>query len=409
MTEKALPKLRRIRISSGQWQGRPVVVLQDPLGVCEQPVALPRSILPLLELCDGTRDIPTLRCALELRTGLRIGPDYLEKVVAQLDQALLLENERFTEGYRDAVEGYRAPPARPPCLAGNVYPADPEWLERTLDQYSELAPPVDEQQQSPDSVRGLVSPHIDYQRGGPVYAGVWRQAAAAVKSAEVVVILGTNHFDCQRQFTLTRQNYSTPWGLLPTAQEVVDELAAALGEEEVFTEELHHRSEHSVETAAVWLHYFLKDKDCALVPVLCGSFQRFIDGNRPPGDDEQIALFTGTMRKATAGRRTMVVAAADLAHVGPAFGDRYPVDLVQKSNHSAADTELIRAITGGNADRVFSTVKAEQDRRRICGLAPIYLALRLLAQTTGRMTGYAQCTADQRDTSFVSICGIIFS
>jgi AmmeMemoRadiSam system protein B len=384
-----------------------VVVLQDPLGISDQPVALPHSIAPLLELCDGTRDLPTLRCALELRTGLRIGPDYLENVLAQLDQAFLLENERFAQGHRDALERFRASPSRPPCLAGNVYPADPDWLQRTFDQYFELDSSPEELSPTNDLVRGLVSPHIDYQRGAPVYAGVWRRAAAAVRSVEVAVILGTNHFDCRRLFTLTRQNYSTPWGVLPTAMDVVDKVASALGEEEALAEELHHRSEHSIEIAAVWLHYLVRDKACKLVPVLCGSFQRFIEGNQLPREDKQIAQFVDAVKEATAGRRTLIVAAADLAHIGPAFGDHHPIDLARKANHSAADSELISAVTRGDADRVFAIVKAERDQRRICGLSPIYLTLRILGKTKGETTGYLQCPADQRNTSFVSICGII--
>jgi len=195
---------------------------------------------------------------------------------------------------------------------------------------------------------------------------------------------------------------------LSTAGDIVDEVVTALGEG-VFDEELHHRAEHSVETAAVWFHYLVRDRFCEIVPVLCGSFHRFIEGDMQPSEDKEVNLFVNSIRKATADRRSLIVAAGDLAHVGPAFGDRYPIGLAEKNSLSAADSELMGTIARGDAEGMFLQVKREGDRRRICGLAPIYLALRILGETKGKITGYAQCPADQQETSFVSICGILLS
>jgi len=409
MTSEIRPKLRRIEAKLGQQGGQPVGVLRDPLGLSDRTVVIPGNLIHMLELCDGSRDPATLRTALELRTGVRVGPDYLEKVLADLDEALLLDNERFRQAYQETLERFRNAPSRLPTMAGKVYPATPQWLERSLKEYFAALPSEAESPPEVGEVRGLVSPHIDYQRGGAIYAVVWQRAAEAAQTAEVAIILGTNHFDGEKLVTFTRQSYSTPWGVLPTASDIVDAVVAALGEEEVFAEELHHRSEHSVEAAAVWLHYLAKDRGCELVPVLCGSFQRFIAEEKRPGEDEQIARFVEAMREATASRRTLIVAAGDLAHVGPAFGDRYPVDLIERAKLSAADNDLLAAIASGDAEAVFGQVKQEHDQRRICGLPPIYLMLRLLGETRGEVTGYAQCPADQQGTSFVSVCGAVFS
>jgi hypothetical protein len=102
------------------------------------------------------------------------------------------------------------------------------------------------------------------------------------------------------------------------------------------------------------------------------------------------------------------VAAGDLAHIGPAFGDSYPIDLVGRARLTAADEQLMAAICTGDAEVFFQRVKEERDRRRICGLPPIYLTLRYLDGAKGEVSGYMQCPADQRSTSLVSICGIIF-
>jgi len=402
------PKLRRVQVSHGQQHGQPMLVLSDPWGLSDCAVVLPASLAPVLELCDGTRDIPALRAVLELRAGLRVGPGYLEKMFEALDGALLIDNEHFARAYDDAVAKFRSAPSRSPCMADKVYPSDPNMLELTLGQYFDGLPIESENEPRIGEVRGLVSPHIDYQRGGPVYAEVWKRAAQAAQASEVVIILGTNHFNGQKLVTLTRQSYSTPWGVLATASDVVDAVASALGDWDVFAEEFNHRSEHSVEAAAVWLHYLVKDKECKLVPILCGSFHRYIEEDKNPKDDKEVACFVEVMKKATAKRRTLVVAAADLAHVGPAFGDLYPVDVLERARLSKADNELMTAIAAGDADGMFTQVKREKDRRRICGLSSIYLALRILGQTKGEVTGYAQCPADQQEASFVSICGMVF-
>jgi AmmeMemoRadiSam system protein B len=403
------PKLRHVQVSSGQQYGQQVLILSDPCGLSDCAMVLPASLAPVLELCDGTRNIAALRTILELRTGLRVGPDYLEKMFAALDRALLIDNEHYAQAYQEALQKFRAAPSRPPTMADRVYPADDELLEQVLCGYFDNLPPDTKNTAKSGEVRGLVSPHIDYQRGGNVYAGVWQRAAKAARGAEVAIILGTNHFNGQKLVTLTRQSYTTPWGVLTTCSDAVDTVASALGEKEVFAEEFNHRNEHSVEAAAVWLHYLAKDKGCELVPVLCGSFQRFMEGDRNPGDDDKIACFVEALRNATVNRRTLIVAAGDMAHVGPAFGDRYPVDALEKARLSSADSELMSAIARGDAEEMFQQVKKEGDRRRICGLSAIYLALRLLGKVSGDITGYAQCPADEQGNSFVSICGIVLA
>ena len=407
MADEMRPKLRRVQARPDHQHGQPVVVLSDPMRLSEQAVALPPQVMPLLELCDGTRDLPTLGTAFELRTGVKVGLEYLDRLVSALDEALLLESEHFARAYRDAVEKFRTAPFRLPTMIDATYQENPELMERVLKEYTDGLP--DDEGEKPraiEEVRGLVSPHIDYQRGGPVYAQVWRRVAEAVRATDVALVLGTDHCSGQGLITLTRQSYSTPWGVLPTAAEVVDAVASALGEDAVFADELNHRTEHSVEAAAVWLHYLAKGGACRLVPILCGSFQRFIEEGRRPGDDDEILHFVDAVKEATASLRTLIVASGDLAHVGPEFGDRHPMGVAERSELSNADGELMALIAAGDAEGAFHRVQEDGDRWRICGISPIYLALRLLGDTRGEITGYAQCPADHEGASFVSICGI---
>ena len=73
------------------------------------------------------------------------------------------------------------------------------------------------------------------------------------------------------------------------------------------------------------------------------------------------------------------------------------------------ESKLFELSRDGDEEAFYRQVKEERDRRRICGLPPIYMALRLLGETQGVVAGYAQCPADDQRTSFVSVCGILLS
>ena len=106
------------------------------------------------------------------------------------------------------------------CGCNAVTAESPASVDAYLDAVSEIRP---------FNGRGLISPHIDFERGGRVYAKVWGNMTDAARQAEVAVILGTDHNGGEGTLTLTRQNYATPYGVLPTASDIVDTVADAIG------------------------------------------------------------------------------------------------------------------------------------------------------------------------------------
>ena len=276
-TNNEHPRLRALDFRPVMQNGRLAILLRDPLRLSDNLVAVPQQLAPALALMDGTRDRSALRAALIVRHQLLVGTEILDRLIDACDEAFLLENDHFRAARRRAFDEYRQAPCRPPALAGQSYPADPDALRELLDGYLagvDGAGPAG----SPDGGRGLLSPHIDYERGGPVYAAVWKQAAGMVRAADLAVILGTDHYSARNLLTLTRQHYATPYGVMPTAIDIVDALSDAIGEEAAFAGELNHRSEHSIELAAVWLHHMRRGQPCEMVPILCGSFARFVEG-----------------------------------------------------------------------------------------------------------------------------------
>ncbi len=402
------PKLRPIEIRPfvHAERGRPMLLLRDPLALSGQIATLPQALGPALLLCDGTRTLYGIQVALMLQFKLQVGLDVLAEIVETLDELCLLENERSAAAMAAALAAYRAAPHRPPASAGGAYPADPAELRVLLDGYLDQARERYDGRR-PTAARGLVSPHIDYARGGLVYAAVWDAAAEAARAADLAIILGTDHSGGYGALTLTRQHYATPYGVLPTAGDVVDAAAAAIGEEAAFAEELHHRGEHSVELAAVWLHHMRGGAACEVVPALCGSFGHFVAGAADPAADAGIAALVDALRRAAAGRRALVVAAADLAHIGPAFGSP-AVDAAGRDALRAADADLLAQVNRGDAAGFFSILQRSQDCNNVCGLPPIYAALRLLAPVASETVAYDQCPADDHGTSWVSVAGVVW-
>ena len=402
MTVTQLPKLRPIDPRPIMHNGQPFILLRDPLQLTNTGVVIPQQLAPFLALCDGMRDVGGLQASLAIRYGLRIGADVLERFVTALDEALLLDNDRFAHAREQVLARYHQAASRTPNSADRSYPGNADELRRKLDSYLEA---VDSEPPQLSEIHGLVSPHIDYERGGQVYAAVWRHAAEAAKAVDLVVLLGTDHYG-DHLVTLTRQHYSTPFGVLPTARDIVDTLADAIGPGEAFADEILHRNEHSIELAAIWLHHAREGQPCDAVPILCGSFARFVRGEVSPAHDPTIQALVDTLKQSMAGRRALVVAAADLAHVGPVFGGALQ-GLMERAYLQNADETLIEHMCAGDAEGFFEAIKEQGDRYNICGLPPIYVALRVLGASEGQKVAYDRCPADENGTSLVSICGIL--
>lgn len=402
------PKLRPLDIRAHSQNGIDYYLLRDPLQLAEGSLLVPQVLGALLSFCDGTRSARGMADAFHAHYGFQIGHEPVEQMLTMLDQMYLLDNENYHTALEAARAEYRAAPCRPPALAGGSYPADPEELHQTLEEYRRRArngsgpfAPV-----TPTPTFGLLSPHIDYPRGGVVYAQVWERAAAAAAAADLAILIGTDHSGGE-PFTLTRQHYATPYGVLPTAQDVVDELAAALGEEAAFAGELRHRGEHSLELVAVWLHHMRGRKPIEVVPILVGGFHRFYHNGGSPGQDPQVVTLLDTLRKLTKDRRVIVVASGDLAHVGPAFGQE-PLTAAQRRVVHQADQSLIGHMAAGDAEGFYRAIHTIQDAHNVCGVAPIYLTLRLLGEVEGTPAGYLSCPADAANESAVTVGGMIF-
>jgi AmmeMemoRadiSam system protein B len=406
MLQPTNPRLRQLDFQPVNYGGEPMWLLRDPWRLSERQLIFPQALAQMLLFCDGTRSAEGIHAAFCAHLGGDVPFKVVAETLRELDEAFLLDNER-AEGERlRRVMAYRAQPFRPPALAGLSYPASAAELADFLNAFER-----GDQDDSPSwAGRGIVSPHIDYQRGGHVYAQVWRQAGKGVLAADLVLIFGTDHNGRPGGVTLTGRPYATPYGALPTDPHLIDRLARALGTEAAFAEELNHCHEHSVELSAVWLHHVFQRhgvQPCPVIPILVGSFHHFLQNGDHPAGDPAFNRFLDALRHETAGRRILVVGSVDLAHVGPAFGDLFAMDEGRRARLRAEDGALMAEILNGDAAGFFDRIRAVQDRNRICGFAPLYFMLRYLEADGGTFVAYDHCAADAEGASLVSICGLL--
>lgn len=400
------PRLRPLDVRRVHHNGAPYFVLSDPARISEHQLFVPQRYGALLALCDGLTDVAEMCAILHSRLRVATPQPLVEELLHALDEAHMLESPRFRERRAQVTAEYRAAPCRVPALAGRGYPHEPQELAALLDGFLEEAGAIEPAR--PDWARGvgLLSPHIDYARGGRVYAQVWKRAAQAAREADLAVILGTDHYGGDA-VTLTRQHYATPLGLLPTDFAAVDALAVTLGSEQAYAGELRHRGEHSLELVLVWLHHLRGGVPLPVVPVLLGSLHESMGKGEPRATIPAVGALIEALRELGHGRRVLWIASGDLAHVGPAFGGK-ALDAAARAALKRADNRLIAPLLQGDPEAFFAEISRVQDRNNVCGVSPFYAMLHTLGPAQGECTGYGLCPADAEFTSAVSVASFFF-
>ena len=126
--------------------------------------------------------------------------------------------------------------------------------------------------------------------------------------------------------------------------------------------------------------------------MLASFLHEAIWGEGEPESDPRVPRFLdalGETLQATE-RRVCVIAGVDLAHVGPRFGDAEPNTPDFLERVAGEDRRMLEAVMAGQAGAFFDSVAADGDRRRICGLSPIYAFLRALPGARGELLRYSQ-------------------
>lgn len=363
------PRLRPYLSARSDARG---VVLFDPRRA-GRPVQLSPAAFELARRMDGTRTLGELA-----GPGIAVGD--VAALVAGLDEAVLLDGP--------AWHAVVSAPVREPACVG-VYPDDPDGV-RTLVRSLFPAPPGP-YSPPPHRLRAVLAPHMDYARGGVTYGHAFRPLFEQTR-AKLFVVVATSHHSPAR-FTLSRQHFRTPLGVLETDQPFIDRVVAGYGPG-LFDDPAAHLPEHSVELEVPFVQLLseVRGEPVRMVPLLVGSFHDAVEANALPGDLPDVRRMADALAaaEAAAGEEVCYVVSGDLAHIGPKFDDPEPVTAAQLQASRAQDEKLLACLETADVGGYFGVIAAEGDERRICGLPPTVLTLLAAKPTTGAVLHYQQ-------------------
>jgi MEMO1 family protein len=386
------PRLRAVEAFPVRMNGEDFICLQDPQKLAEQPVFLNQALVFLVARMDGEHTLRDIQADFFRATGEILPSENLEKIVNQLDKQHYLEGPNFRRFYRDLVQDYCASPSRPAYHAGSAYQVAGESLISQIQGYFAHAEgPGAEITLKPEKpLRGLISPHIDFTRGGPTYAHAYA-ALAKHPGADTFIIFGTCHTPMPQRFSIGAKDYETPLGPAPVDKDFVSRLLEKLSGE--YADEFSHRGEHSIEFQAVWLRYLLnKKQDFKIIPILVSSFHDLLADGRNAGDNPEIQRMTGAILRTIneSPGCVCIVAGADLAHVGTRFGDSSRPTASSLQDVEQEDRRFLETVEKGDAEAMLQSIAADNDRRRVCGYPSIYMTLRCIDNPEGKLLQYRQ-------------------
>ncbi|MBU2547164.1 MAG: AmmeMemoRadiSam system protein B [Proteobacteria bacterium] len=402
------PKLRPVEVIPIQTRDGEGIGLRDPSRISPQTLLFSRAAAAVLALFDGTNDLRDVQAAIQRGYGELVGIEVIEGLVRALDENHFLEGQTFDRFFERELAEFEAAPIRPAMLAGQAYAGQPEALAEELESYGrdrEKGPLLD----APP--RGLVAPHIDFQRGGPCYARAY-ECLDPESPPALVVILGTAHNPVRGPLVLCAKDFETPFGPARCESGLAAEMSARIGPD-LTAEAFVHRGEHSVEFQAVWLkHRFPKDHGPLILPFLTASFFPLMAAGRSPMEsppfEGALAIIRALLQEwARANGPVMILASVDLSHVGPQFGDQFPVSAAVRDDVRSYDLQLLDQAARGDHEAFYQTVAGARDRTHVCGLASIYTMLRLIDEPAGRLLDYDQWI-DPNGQGLVSFSSMVF-
>jgi hypothetical protein len=401
------PKLRPLEIIPIEHQDEEMWLLRDRQGFASD-AALPQALGPLLALFDGTRDVSRIIRDYQLRGGEELPAWFVENLISQLDEALLLDSPRFNQHQRELMQDWNDSSSRPAAFAGLSYPNDPEELRHLLNGFFLESRTLHKSSLPTGArLRGIVVPHIDFGRGGIVEALAYRPLLK--EEFDTFVVLGIAHSGVHYPFCATAKDYETPYGSCRTDREFLRELQERVGPQ-LKAEQWAHKNEHSVEFVAVFLQHLQNLQNAEIVPIICGGFFSEIHSGRSPWENPTISEFVQALREVVEmwearGKRVGLIASVDLSHVGTQFGDATPITGRRLEHIETEDRVFLTCIEAGDKDAMHEAIAVDNNARNVDAHPAVWTLLAAFPELRGQLLHYAQAFNEQENivVSFASM------
>lgn len=396
-------------------------MLRDSQGVTSSHALLPMEVVPIVARFTGAMTCEQIARQASEELGESVPVEIVIKLAGELEEALFVDGAPYRRERARIERAFANAAVREASHAGGAYHEDPvelaEYIESACLGAAQGAPAPSGKasstrrapERSDERLVGIVAPHIDPWRGARCYGAAYSALAASLPGdVDTFILFGTSHAPMREPFALCRKAFDTPFGPVEADIEAIDAIASAC-EFDPYADQFNHKREHSLEFQAVFLRHVLGAKKRAprIVPILAGLGEQQRTGDSP-AQSEALTRFFDAVRKVVSGRGAVVIAGADLAHVGPRFGDPRPFDEAERRSLDATDRDSLARAERVDAESFWEHVASDLDTRRVCGLAPIYSLLRTLdANARGEVRHYEQ-TVDPEEGSIVSHAALGF-
>jgi len=423
-------------------------MLRDTQGVTSSHAVLPMEVVPIVARFTGAMTCEDIARQATTELGESVSVDLVVKLATELEDALFVDGPPYRRERARIEREFAAAAVREASHAGGAYYDDPaelaEYIEveclgtRELSPASKRKPRVARtaangtngtkganganganSTAATSSKNGgarlvaLVAPHIDPWRGARCYGAAYNTLAAHLPDdVDTFVLLGTSHAPMREPFALCRKAFATPLGPMEADVDSIDAIATAC-DFDPYADQFNHKREHSLEFQAVFLRHLLDKRSperrsrARIIPILAGlgEFQHRGDS---PASSRSVTRFYDAVRKVVERRRAVVIAGADLAHVGPRFGDPRPFDESERAVLGATDRDSLSRAERADAEAFWEHVASDLETRRVCGLGPVYSLLRTIEPgARGEVRHYEQ-TVDPEEGSIVSHAAVGF-
>lgn len=435
------PKLRPIQGFPAKAGNQQVLGLKDATQISTQVVLTGPMAQFILPSMDGEHTVEQIVSDAASRASQANAPqqaldaltiEATQQLIAQLDNAGLIEGPRFDEMLAKMRADFDASQILPPgptadiadALVNRVYEGKatperlaeegPATLRKQLEAWSNVAL---EQVSDPsfDTLPlALITPHSDYQRGWLNYAHAYGRMRI-VDPPDRVVIFGVNHAGRGKGIVGCNKGFRTPLGTCALDTDLEAALTTNLGSddtEKYYAERYDHEREPSIELQLPWLqHAFgpadLPDsEDPAAYPKILGALIYDLTANAAePLDDSGLALepFLDALRNALQqlGGTTLVVAAGEMSHVGRAFGDQQtfsgnePEATEFREKVITHDREMLKLVEDAKPDELLTSFAWNGNWSRWTGLGPVVAAIKLVEPDRVKVLNYAAAADNQ--------------
>lgn len=429
------PRLRPVRGFPAQVGEQVALGLADAKQISDKIVMLAPAAQFILPLMDGTRNLDQI----VTEVGRGLSREVMQQIVMQLEDACLLYSPRFDALVAKMRSDFDSNPILPPASTvaftdalvlqelgeeGFAKASDEQKqelgatkLREAFDEWIAKALETAENPAFDTLPKAIVAPHLDYPRGWMNYASTYGRLRVCERP-DRIVILGTNHFGEGTGVVGCDKAYQTPLGLCELDAALVGEMRKRLGDK-LFENRYDHEREHSIELHIPWIQHCIGADDNGNFPKVFGALihdPTVNAGESYDGNGIGLPAFVDALRESlkVLPGKTLIVASADLSHVGPAFGDQQALagegsEPEQFRNRVFAhDKEMLNMYREKKIDDLIAAMSWQQNPTRWCSLGNLVATMKTTEPQTVSILNYA-AAMDQQGVGMVSSVAMVLN